>query len=145
MVALTLFTVVKLPGVQGMSRTESQKMRRIAAAMKDHGLDFVSSDIHVLFPVWHYGGHSIERLKYLRLTQRKGNRKIGERTRIRIVDALERHFWHGIVLTLEQLRGRQGRFLMLSQDREDCLEDSMISSKFRVVADLGEGLVIVER
>ena len=143
MITLALMVVVKHRGVQEGPRIE--KMQQVAAAMKSLKLDFVTSDAHILFPVWHYGGHSVERLKYLRSTQRKGDRKNTERAEHRIVDALQRHFWSGIVLPPEELRSRRGRFLMLTQDRNDCLEDGTISSEFQVVEDLGEGLVIIER
>jgi len=143
MLVLALIIVVKHAGIQ--EGPKIQRTNHIVAMMKEQQLDFITSDGHVLSEVWHYGGHSIEQLKYVPSTQRKGERKFIEKVEHHIIDGLERRFWHGIVLAPDQLRSRQGRFLMLAQDREDCLEDGTISSEFQVVENLGEGLVIVEK
>ena len=94
-----------------------KRMQHVAAVMSERGLDFVTSSDAVYLPAWHFQGHKVQGLKYLRSTSRAGDRKYSEHTEHFIIDAVERNFLHGTVITPEDLGHRRGKFLMLAQDR----------------------------
>lgn len=120
-------------------------MKHIAASIHHRGLDFVSGNSYVFLAVWNHAGRSAERMKYVPLAERKGDVGVTKRADTKILGTLERHFWPGVILTPERLRDSRMKCLMLRGERNAWVERGAISEEFRVVEDLGDGLVVVER
>ncbi len=142
---LAIFALITMVQYRSDSDVRIKRMQHVAAVMSERGLDFVTSSDAVYLPAWHFQGHKVQGLKYLRSTSRAGDRKYSEHTEHFIIDAVERNFLHGTVITPEDLGHRRGKFLMLAQDRAECLADGSMPAEFRVIDDLGQGLILVER
>ena len=66
-----------------------------------------SSDAGLL-PAWHFQGHKVRGLTYLRSTSLAADGKYSEHTEHFIIDAVERNFLHGTVITPEDSGNRRG-------------------------------------